>query len=73
MCQGSEYTRILNTPGFSICQGMKLLTLTASWPVLRVTEGSEYACEYVRLYLDMSEYARICVNIPTSAWMGILF
>ena len=67
MCQGSEYTRVLNTPGFSICQGMKLLTLTASWPVLRVTEVSEYACEYVRSCLDMFEYARICVNIPTSA------
>ena len=67
MCQGSEYTRVLNTPGFSIYQGMKLLTLTASWPVLIVTQGYEYACEYVRLCLDMSEYARICVNIPTSA------
>ena len=33
----------------------------------RVTEGFEYACEYVCLCLNMSGYARICMNIPTSS------
>ena len=30
-------------------------------------KGSEYACEYVCLWVIMSEYTRICMNILTFA------
>ena len=71
--QGSEYTKVLNMPpvlnlqGFWIYQGSEYV---------RVTEDSGYAWIYQIISgwicLDMSAYARICVNMPKSAWMGFV-
>ena len=73
ICQGSEYTKVLNMPpvlnlqGFWIYQGSEYV---------RVTEDSGYAWIYQIISgwicLDMSAYARICVNMPKSAWMGFV-
>ena len=67
ICQGSEYTKVLNMPlvlnipGFWICQGHT---------------GSEYAwiCLIMSdwICLDLSEYAAICSNMPKSAWMAFV-
>ena len=107
--QGSEYTMVVNTPGFWICQASeytRVLSMPGLWthynsvyasgtdytrvlnmPRLwiyhgseyasgteyaRVTEGFDYACEYICLCLSMSEYARIWMNISTSSWIVLL-
>ena len=54
---GFEYARILNIPEFFICQYC-------------VTQGSEYAgvsFEYAWIFLVMSGYLLICLNMPKYA------
>ena len=61
---GTEYTRVLNKPGFWIYH---VSEYASHAEYTTVTEGFEYACEYVCLCLNMSEYARIYMNMPTSS------
>ena len=79
-----EYARVLNMSGFWVYHSSEsatvlnisrlriclLFCIYQGSKYARVTEGSgdAYAC----LCLNMSEYARICVNIPLRAWMAFV-
>ena len=60
------FDMVLNMLDFWIHQGSEY---ASGSEYTRVTEDSEYAC----LCLKMSEYVRICLNIPTSAWMYFIY
>ena len=71
ICQGSEYTKVLNMP--------LVVNLPKCWiyhgsEYVRVTQSSEYnlICLIMSAWicLDLSEYVKICVNMPKSAWMN---
>ena len=65
--QSSEYAMILNISRLRICF---LFCIYQGSKYVRVKEGSEDA--YASLCLNMSECARICVNILSSAWMAFV-
>ena len=70
LCQGSEYTRVLNMP---LVLNLPEFWIYQSSEYVRVTQGSEYAwlCLIMPgwISLDMSEYAGICLNMLKSACM----
>ena len=77
ICQGPEYTRILNTSGFGIYQnpecafGSEHARALNMSGLQRVLNMSEYTWLSDWICLDLSEYATICANMPKSAWMTI--
>ena len=69
ICQGSEYTRVLNMPRFSIYHGSeygfgsvytRVLNMPRLQRVLKMPM-SAYA-KYVWMYQNMREYTVICLN-----------
>ena len=83
----SEYTRvlnmprILNIPGFLICQGSKYVSdlefanvlnipgfwIYQSYTAFWIYQNNSWTC------LNVHEYTGICVNMPISAWMTVLY
>ena len=74
ICQGSKYMKILNMPGFWICQGSKYIKILNMPGLHMVLKMPEYASipEHAWLCQNMSECAKICVNIFKSAWMAFV-
>ena len=73
ICQGSEYTRVQNMPRFSIYHDSEYAFCSVYARVLNMP-GLQRVLKMpmLCLCLNMFEYARICVNIPSSAWMAFV-
>ena len=73
VCQVSEYTRVLNMPRFSIYHDSEYAFCSVYARVLNMP-GLQRVLKMPMLCfcLNMFEYARICVNIPSSAWMAFV-
>ena len=67
---GYEYALVLNMPEFWIYQCSDLSGLHR---VLNMPEYAEIIPEYAWFSLNMSEYARKCVNLPESVWKVFVF
>ena len=77
-----KYARVLNIAGFCICpwfwicQGSEYTSVLNMLILPRVLNMSEYARmihEHAWLDLNMSKYAGICVNMPTSTWIAFVW
>ena len=73
VCQVSEYTRVLNMPRFSIYHDSEYAFCSVYARVLNMP-GLQRVLKMpmLCLCLNMFEYARICVNIPSSVWMAFV-
>ena len=73
VCQVSEYTRVLNMPRFSIYHDSEYAFCSVYARVLNMP-GLQRVLKMPMLCFcsNMFEYARICVNITSSAWMAFV-
>ena len=68
ICQISEYTKVINMPRFSMYHGSEYAFCSVYTRVLHIPGLNRVLkMPMLCLCLNLSEYARICVNIPSSA------